>query len=265
MFFKPKPLIEKQPLRVFLLFSNGLSASNYLFSELEKDAKLAERIDIVGALTNNNRAQAINALAIRRIDCRVMDETTFIKKKALGEKNAEVEYLKKIRETIAEFSPDVLLSDGFTIESRLLSNIFSLPVVESVLATIEGKGIITFFGENAVRNAILSSRRELQAGAFLTLKNKIHLVALSRKLPLDLKRLSEIRDSDEFEKYVGVFGEKFSWSCSGPVALQALKLLADGRVGIKGKKLYIREDNEWLHGFYNLTTECVQTYYGLRA
>jgi hypothetical protein len=265
MFFKPKPLIEKQPLRVFLLFSNGLTATNYLFSELEKDSKLAKKITFVGALTNNSRAQAINVLSIRRVDCRVMDEMIFIKKKALGKENAEVEYLRKIRETIAEFKPDVVLSDGFTIESQLLNSVFSLPVVESVLTTIEGKGIITFLGENAVRNAILSSKRELQAGAFLTIKNKIHLVALSRKLPLDLKRLSEIRDSEEFEKYVGVFKEKFSWSCSGPATLQALKLLADGRIGLKGNKIYIKEDNEWLHGFYNLTTECVQSYYGLKV
>jgi len=264
MFFKPKPLIETKQLRVLILFSNSLSVSSYLLSELEKYPQMQDKIIIVGSLTNNIRAVGTKTMEMKNITCRAIDEEMFAKKKELQKNNVSLDYLKKVKDTIIEFKPHLVLSDNFTIESTLVESVFEMPVLETAFVSTEGNKITTFTGENVVRNVILSSKRDLQAGAFITTEGKQYLLVLSRKLPLDLQKLANITNSDEFERYVKIFAEKYIWQCAGPAAKKALELFLEGKIVTKGGKLYIKEGNEYLQGFYNMTTECIQSIYGLK-
>lgn len=264
MFFKPRQLIDAKQIKVLLLFSDSLHVGAYLLSELEKDPKLQEKIAIAGSLTNSIRAQGTKTMAMKNIVCRAIDEEMFAKKKALEKEKASVEYLKKVKESIADFRAHIAVSDNFTIDSMLVEDVFDMPVLEAPLVSTEGSKITTFSGENAVRNAILSGKRELQSGAFITVEGKQYLIVLSRKLPLDLQKLAAINTSDEFESYLKMYREKYIWNCSGPAVIKALELIAEGRIVTKGGKLYIKEGNNFMQGFYNMTTECIQSLYGFK-
>ena len=154
----------------------------------------------------------------------------------------------------------MIINDNFALESVQLAKRFKLPVLECCLVDREGQTITRFQGHNAVRNAILASKRVLKVGAFLAKRKSLHLIVISKKLPLDLKRLANVKDDTEFEKYVDVFAEKFKWNCSGPCMLQALELIAEQRIGFRMNSIYIKENKRWKKGFYNMATNSIEKY-----
>lgn len=265
MFFKPKVVMPSGPVRVLLLFSNSLSASLYLISETEKNPSLKEQIAIVGAATDNMRASDIKTLDMKNIYYRSFDRNLFASKREGTASKVNAEYILKIKELTAEFKPTLVLLDNFTLDGASIENVFQIPVLEDVLVCMDGTKITTFSGENAVRNAILSGKKEFRGGAFIYINGKRHLVALSRKFQLDIQKLASISLSDDFERYVKISNKKYIWNCSGPVIVKALELIASGRIEEKGGRLYIKEGGSSIQGFYNMITECVQGIYGIET
>ncbi len=262
-FFKPKPIISRQPVKVAILFSERPYVSHYLLSEIESDSNVSDAIKIVAAISNIASASK-GLFKMKRIECKILDEKTFMKKHASAQ-NPREKYFEWLASILSTLSPNIVVSDFFPADSIALEKILKVPVLDVAWASIEGSRIVTLFGRNCVRDAILASKRELQAGIFLTFNGTKNLLVLSKPLQLDLKRLSEISTSDEFEKYVNMFFEKFIWICAGPAMLMALKLIASASVAFKENKLYIGNDKQWLHGFYNMLTEHAQSYLGLTS
>lgn len=261
MLFWPSPLIKKKPLEAAILFSDELASMHFVLSELDRKSELKKKIKIVCAFTNKISAKAMDMLALRHVECRALDKEMFIRKrKEEGEKKAVDKYFERILEEIAEFKPSIIINDNFGFESTDISNRLKLPVLECILISHEGSSIIRFQGSNAVRNAILESKRVLQAGAFLAKADALHLIVTSGKLPLDLKRLANIKDSIEFEKYVGIFNEKFKWSCLGPCMLKAMELISEQQIGHKLGSIYVKDRGRWKKGFYNMETNSVDRY-----
>jgi len=261
LFFWPSPLIKEKPLKAAVLFSDELASMQFVLSELNRKDGLTRKINIVGAFTSKIRARAINLLRLRNVECRIIDKKMFLnKRKKISKEKAVEEYLERVLDELVEFEPSLIINDNFGFESVQLAKRFKLPVLECSLIYREGQAITKFQGHNAVRNAILASKRVLQAGAFLAKGGSLHLMAISKKLPLDLKRLANVKDDAEFEKYVDVFAEKFKWNCLGPCMLQALELIAGQRIGFKMNSIYIKENKRWKNGFYNMATDSIEKY-----
>lgn len=259
LLFWPSPLIKKKPLKAAILFSDELASMQFVLSELGRRKALARKIDIVVAFTNKIKAKAIDLLALRHVECRIVDEEMFLsKRKNMDKKKAIDEYFERITNELAEFEPSLIINDNFGIESTELATRLKLPVLECSLISRKGRLITRFQGRNVVRSAILAGKRVLQAGAFLAKPDSLYLVVTSRRLPLDLKRLAHINDSAEFEKYVDIFSEKFKWSCSGPCILKALELISEQRIGHRFGTFYIKEKERWEKGFYNMETDSIE-------
>ncbi|MEM4662660.1 MAG: hypothetical protein QXM75_01415 [Candidatus Diapherotrites archaeon] len=249
---------------VLILFSNLLGSSLYVINETEKNPKLQDKIRIVGAVTDNLRASGIKTLEMKNICYRALDKELFLKKKGSKDDSATIEYISKLKDLTSDFKPTILLLDNFSIDGATVGNVYDIPIIETMFVALEGTKITTFSGENAVRNAILAGKRELRAGSFIYMNKRKHLLAFSKKLPLDLQKLGEIKNSDEFETYVRLYNEKYIWNCTGPLALKSIELVAEGKLEYRGEKLYIKEDGTAVQGFYNMITECVQGIEGIK-
>ncbi len=253
MLFWHNQIVKRIPLRILLVFGKELSVSHYLLSELDKNTDLGKKLRLAGAFSTAIRSKGTDLIRLRGIECRIIDKEMFFKKRRhLDKKKAANEYLQRIEGEISEFDASLAINDNSEIESVALAKALRIPVIESLLIDLEGGKLTTFYGSNAVRNAILSSKRYLQAGAFLIHRNTRYLTVVSKILPLDLERLSKVKDSEGFEKYVDIFKEKFNWSCSGPVLVEALKLLAEKKVCLKWGKLHIKDSGRWKKGFYDM-------------
>ncbi|MCX8189831.1 MAG: hypothetical protein N3F05_01225 [Candidatus Diapherotrites archaeon] len=263
MFFKPRVALPSGQARVLLLFSNSLSSSLYVISEIEKNSAMKGLFSIVGSATDNVRATGIKTIDMKNIYYRSFDRKLFTSKKGGSKENCDAEFVAKIKELTAEFKPNIIILDNFATDGGSIENIFKMPVLDSMVVCIEGVKVTTFSGENAIRNAILNDKRELRAGVFLYINGSKHLFVLSKKFQIDLQKLGAISISDDFERFIRLSNEKYIWNCSGPALLKALELVASCKAEEKGGRLYIKEGGSSIQGFYNMITECAQGICGI--
>lgn len=149
--------MNKETLRVFVLFGNSASSIRYL---CEHDRNFGVKYEVVGALTDNPDATAIKFFFNTIGHCKILTAHNLMPKN-------RSKYYEKAKKIIDSYQPDLIICSGWMwiIAEPLLSSYAGkiINVHPADLSIVSEEGIPKYRGKNAVEKAILSGERELRS------------------------------------------------------------------------------------------------------
>lgn len=149
--------MNKETLRVFVLFGNSASSIRYLS---QHDPNFGLKYEIVGALTDNPDATAISFFCDTINHCEILPPHGMM----ISDRK---KYYEKIKIIIDSYKPDLIICSGWMwiISEPLLSSYAGkiINVHPADLSILSEEGIPKYRGKNAVEEAILSGERELRS------------------------------------------------------------------------------------------------------
>lgn len=110
--------LSQEKMRVFIFFSGGASAMNYL---VESDPNCGKLYKIVGAFTNNKNASGREVAETFDIPLTILDKNEFFAKDR--ERTNEM-YYRRVLDLIEQYKPDLIALSGYM-------DIVRYPIIES--------------------------------------------------------------------------------------------------------------------------------------
>ncbi|MFH1235154.1 MAG: formyltransferase family protein [Candidatus Diapherotrites archaeon] len=267
--FSPKPLFEpkNRPLKLAVLFSGNAGSANFILEEMKKRPELKQKIKFVGAFSDNSMSHGAHSLKNHGLEIAIVDRDKFFIIHALDPKNqdAKRKYFERALQELKEMGADFLMLSGFMriVGEPLLSEfVFRMLNVHPSNLTIIAEGKPAFTGKNAVIDALTAGRAELRSTVhFVTGEVDCGpVLVLSKPVPVDTAKVKELQDNKAgLQAYADSLQEKLKREGDDPAFLKALELVADGLVGIKNGRIFIKENGKWKQGYFDIETNSVKS------
>jgi len=253
------PLTENHPMRVFGMFSGGASSLRAMLD----DPNRGDLYELVGTLTNDPKAFGIEYMETVHIPVEKVSFKKFCRENGLDpsdspDPNSSISrggYSEKVIKTIESYQPHIIALSGFMLlmpnsflqefNNRVLNvhpadtAILTGPNVERLyvgnlspteVAILMGDNQLRrkFVGGNAVYDAVMKGEEYTLSTIFLVRPGKDTgpNIVQSRRFSVDIPQGVP---PEEYSKYLQ---EEMKLEGDGPAYLEALKLLATGRLGI---------------------------------
>lgn len=229
-------------MKIAILFSGGASAVPFLLNI--KDC------EIVGAISSSKEANGIEKLRKLGIQVEVRDIRDFYREYDKPIKDPETRKIWDdfLIKTLKEWQVDLVVCSGYMyLLTPEFVNAFNIVNVHPAdLRITNSKGNRRYIGDDAVTDALKAGEKETRSTIHIMDEQTDHgpILVVSPPLPVDsgLLKIADIKQA------ASIHQEYMKYYCDGPAYRKALTLLAQGRLQIKNKKVYMNGE-ELKEGF----------------
>lgn len=263
---------SREKMRVFIFFSGGASAMNYL---VESDPNYGTLYEIVGAFTNNKNASGRKVAKTFDIPLKILDKDEFFAK---GRGRTNETYYRRVLDLIEQYNPDLIALSGYmdivrypVIESQSKEGKFTNSVlnihpadlgvlrfktrehkdlpfnvirVPKDFPSLKARELIkennlerAYKGEDAVTDALLNRERYTQSTCHIAKRrfDEGPIITQSRRFQVKedfILQKLKRRNWRAIIEYSKKLQETMKWNGDGPAYAKALEVIAKGNLSI---------------------------------